>query len=483
MRRVLVLLSASLLACSTTSTLSGPASQAPATAVVAGDPSPDAVALAVASDAPNPNAPWVGAAPASDVFLAGSSDSFMAVWVDVPKTTVEKHAPAAVALVIDTSGSMAQGNKIAHAREAATRMVSSLRDGDIVSLHAFSDDVRELVAPTRLDAQSRQRIAGTISELSASGGTNLFEGVRQAGLAAMASPSTHSVRRVVLISDGNATVGTTSVDLIGNLGERAADRGVQVTSVGVGLDYNEKTLNQLSIRSAGRLYHVTESKVLPEIVESEIALLKSSRATNARINIVPAPGVTLLGVQGSRATSRPDGSLEVPLGSMFAGQHREFIVRVRVNAPAEGSHPLASVRFAFADPTDGNLERLQETVARFDGTTDGALVAARKNLKAQGVFAMLAASDATSQAAFAFENDDFRGADDRLREAETQLKSMAAVAAAPADKKRFEESAARVSQQRSAAAGAAAAPAPARAAAKRKMSLESNDAAMDFSGH
>jgi hypothetical protein len=60
---------------------------------------------------------------------------------------------------------------------------------------------------------------------------------------------------------------------------------------------------------------------------------------------------------------------------------------------------------------------------------------------------------------------------------------MAAVAAAPADKKRFEESAARVSQQRSAAAGAAAAPAPARAAAKRKMSLESNDAAMDFSGH
>jgi Mg-chelatase subunit ChlD len=114
------------------------------------------------------------------VFLAGSSDSFMAVWVDVPKTTVEKHAPAAVALVIDTSGSMAQGNKIAHAREAATRMVSSLRDGDIVSLHAFSDDVRELVAPTRLDAQSRQRIAGTISELSASGGTSSRASGKQA---------------------------------------------------------------------------------------------------------------------------------------------------------------------------------------------------------------------------------------------------------------------------------------------------------------
>jgi len=223
MRRLLIALgiSASVIGCAP----SVPTPTAPGSGsnVVAGDGN---VAL---PDGPKANGPWVGAAAANDAFVSGMQETFVAVWVDVPNVTSnQSQAPAAVSLVIDTSGSMS-GDKIKHAREGAVRLVESLRDGDIVSVHSFSDAAQERVAPTRLDARSRQQIAGVIAELRAEGGTNLFEGVRAAGMAAMAAPATHSIRRVVLISDGNATVGNTSTDMIAMLGERAADRSVQIT--------------------------------------------------------------------------------------------------------------------------------------------------------------------------------------------------------------------------------------------------------------
>lgn len=482
MRRLLIALglSATLIGCGSSATTT---SNVPTNTVAAdGTVSTDGIVVAAQTDAPNPNGPWIGAAAASDAFVPGTQDTFVAVWVDVPQASEKvSQAPVAVALVIDTSGSMA-GDKIRHARESAQKLVDNLRDGDIVSLHSFSDSVRERVAPVKLDSRSRQLISGMISELSAEGGTNLFDGVRTAGMAAMSAPTTHPIRRVVLISDGNATVGTTSLDMIGMLGEKAGDRSVQLTAIGVGLDYNERALNQLAVRSSGRLYHLTDSKNLPEIVQSEMALLKSTRAANAKVAIVAAPGVEILGVEGVRGTF-VNGSLEVPLGAMFAGQHKEFVVRARLRAPESGSHPIASVRLVFSDPTEGNLERIQETVARFDVVNDPSVATSRKNSKAQGVLAMVDASKSTESAAVALNDDNFDEADRQLAMTEKNLRSAAQTATTKADRERLEESAQRVGRARAGAAGVAAAPAPAKAAAKRKAALETNDAALDFSGN
>jgi len=446
-----------------------------AVASVAADPQ---IAAAQASDAPSPSGTWVGAATASDALVSGPQESFVAVWVDVPKQQAEAHAPAAVALSIDVSGSMA-GDKIVRAREAAARFVTQLRDGDIVSVHSFADSTREHVPPTRLDATSRARIASVIAELSPQGGTNLFEGVRAAGLSAMSAPPSHPVRRVVLISDGLATVGTTSREQLANLGEKAGDRGVQVTAIGVGLDYDERTLNRLAQSSSGRLYHLADARALPEILQAELGLLTSTRATNARVAIVPAPGVQVLGVDGARSVHRA-GTLEVPLGAMFAGQHKEFVVRVRFTAPQEGKHPLASVRFVYDDPTEGNLERVQEAIARFEVVRDPSL--ARLNDRAQGVFAMVTAGLVTERAAQAIDADRFDEAERELAQVEQRLRTQASAARDAKEKQRFEFSAEQVSSARKGASAAAQAPAAARPAAKRAVTLKANDAALDMQG-
>lgn len=478
MRRLLLALGlASLLGCGTTSSSSGP--KGPNTVANLDAP------VAVANDAPNPNGLWVGTAAGSDAFVPGMQETFVAVWVDVPNDEKAGKAPAAVALTIDTSGSMA-GEKIVHARAAAQKLVSELRDGDIVSVTTFSDRAEERVMPTRLDASSRARIASVLSELRADGGTNLFEGVRQAGMTVMGAPASHPIRRVVLISDGIATVGMTSRDQLANLGEKAGDRSVQLTAIGVGLDYDEVTLNQLAVRSSGRLYHLTDTRALPEIVSSEMKLLKGTRATNTRVSIVPAPGVEIVSVEGARGMAQPCGGagcpVDVQLGAMFAGQHKEFVVRVRLMAPEAGSHPVASVRLLFHDPAENNLERVQEAVARFDVVNDPLVAAQRKNDRAQSVFAMIDAGKATEIAAQSINADDFDRAERELAATEQKLRAQASASTSKKDKARLEESANRVGRARSGAAKAAAAPPAARPAEKRKQALEANDAAMDLQG-
>src|SRR5690348_3091767 len=64
------------------------------------------------------NGSWIGAAGLSDLVLAGSSETILGVWVDVPAKAKQATSSSAVALVVDTSGSMG-GAKIENARSAA----------------------------------------------------------------------------------------------------------------------------------------------------------------------------------------------------------------------------------------------------------------------------------------------------------------------------------------------------------------------------
>lgn len=466
-----------------------PADAAAAKTAPAGDkavaqvaaPAPDAPALTPgAPGAEEPrihNGPWIGAAGASDFVVPGAQDTQLGVWIDVPAALKKTRVPAAVSIVVDVSGSMG-GDKIVHARGAARSFINGLSDGDLVSLIAFSDSAREIISSTALNASTRQMVLAAVDGLQPEGGTNMFDGLRLGEGRAVTAPASHSVRRIVLISDGKANVGPASADVLGALAQRGAERGVQITSVGVGVDYDESTLNALAINSSGRLYHLSEPREMPAILEKELALLQGTAATEAFVEIVPAPGVQLLGVNGARTRWASDGALRVDLGTMFAGQHREMLVRARLTAPSDGKHALASVRLHFRDPADGNLERVQEVVARYEVTPDAQRVAASQNARTMTIAAMMDAGQATVEAAQQVNSGDFEAADKKLAQAEEKLKATAAQARSKDEQQRAIAAAATVSKQRAAARGAAAKPAPAR----RNDVLEMNQSGMKAMG-
>lgn len=395
---------------------------------------------------------WIGAAAEGDVLASGTRETFLGVWVDVPAGRPEARPPMEVALVVDTSGSMA-GSKIESARGAATQLVKSLKDGDIVALDAFSDDARTIVPPTRLDMHTRSEILREIAQLVPRGGTNMFSGLSLAESQMAAAPASHTLRRVVVISDGIANVGPSSPEILGAIAERGLRNRAQVTSFGVGVDYDERTLNALSVRSSGRLYHIGEPREMAGILKNELALLEGTLASDAFVEIMPAPGVQVIGADGLRTEMR-DGALRIPLGALHAGQHREALVRVRITDPAafEGhTRSMASVRLRFRDAAEGDLERIQEVVARTQLGGDDALVAKSVSSRTKAIVAIMDASRTQMAAAQRINAGDFIDADKELEKAQATLSAQARVVTAPAEKRRLEVAADRVATARAAA--------------------------------
>lgn len=447
---------------------------------------PSAAAAEAPSSRPEPRPSgnqgvWIGAAGASDFVLPGRRETQLGVWIDVPAARAargQQRAPAAVVLLVDASGSM-QGPKMESARAAAQAFVDRLPDGDLVSVASFADTAEARVSPTVLGPSTRPAVARAIAALGPDGSTNLFAGLQLAEQHALAAPSTHAVRRVVLISDGQANIGPSSPDILGALAQRGAAHGVQVTSIGVGADYDERTLNALAIGSSGRLYHLTEAREMSSVLERELALLQTTAATGAFVEIVPAPGVELLDVPNER-TERSGDALRVLLGTMFGGQHREMLVRARVTAPTAGSHPLASVRLHFRDAESGNLPRVQEVVASYDVTSDPALVAAHQNEKTQTIAAVMEAGMMQLDAAQEVSAGNFGAAEAKLAAAEDRLRQQAARARSDKEKERAVQAASAVaSARKTARAAAAAPPSP---AARRMEALEMNSASPVWSG-
>lgn len=431
---------------------------------------------------PRSSGAWLGGALASTHVLAGAQAQWMGVWIDVPEQIASTHVPMALSLAIDTSGSM-EGDKIVHARAAARRLIDGLHDGDIVSIVTFSDRARVVVDRVVLDPATRRHAMAVIEELGANGGTALHQGLATAqSLLRASTGDDHPVRRVVVISDGMATVGPSSSDTLGALAEEGVAHGIQVTSLGVGLDYDENTLNALAVRSSGRLYHLAEPEELPAIVEQEMTLLAGTAMTDAELELVPGPGVRFEGMQHARWSSG-SGAIRVPLGTMHAGQQRELLVRVHVDAHEPGERALASVRIHFRDPRRSNIARVQESLVSAVVTDDPRLVAKNEHPRTQSIVAMQESATLALAASQLVNTGQLAAADVELERAERSLREQAKKTKHRPARDKLLRQADRLTKGRSSVKAAASASPTTRSKASRATALDLNEAAMGSVGY
>src|SRR5262245_65821326 len=88
-----------------------------------------------------------------------------------------EEATLALALVIDKSGSMS-GPKMDLTKEAARATAEALPPSDQIAVIVFDTQAQAVVRLQR--AANRQRILGDIARITASGGTNILAGLREA---------------------------------------------------------------------------------------------------------------------------------------------------------------------------------------------------------------------------------------------------------------------------------------------------------------
>ena len=157
--------------------------------------------------------------------------------------------PLNVTLVLDASGSMADGNRVEIARSAAESLRRGLRDDDRIAVVHFSNNVirRLTVEGTRPDDRA---VRDSINALFPTHSTNvqagLDLGVELADEMRRERPDAYNY--IILMSDGVANVDATDpFRILRRVGDRDDQNPLRLITIGVGIsNYNDYLLEQLA---------------------------------------------------------------------------------------------------------------------------------------------------------------------------------------------------------------------------------------------
>jgi len=260
---------------------------------------------------------------------------------DADQRRVER-APLSIAVVLDTSGSMA-GEKIQEAKRSCIRLVREMRDDDEIAFVRYASDT-ELVQPRVMVGRVREALIARIEAIEAGGGTNIPPALSQA-MGALADAGRGRVRRVVLASDGLDA----SRALSESYARSGAAKGVTVSSMGIGLDFDEGYMGGVAQAGHGNFGFVKDAASLATFLHRELEETASTTVEGVSARLRLPEGVRFVGATG--ADGRPVGASEIELaaGSLFAGEERRIIVELAVSLAAgerrglEGSVSFSSV--------------------------------------------------------------------------------------------------------------------------------------------
>ena len=266
-----------------------------------------------------------------------------------------KRTPVNVSIVLDRSGSM-QGEKIRKAKEAAVMAVNRLSQDDILSIVAYDDTVGVLLPATKVTDKSEIRAA--IGKIEAGDSTALFAGVSKGAKEVHKFLDENRVNRVILLSDGLANVGPSSPSELGDLGASLIKDGISVTTIGLGLGFNEDLMTQLAMKSDGNHAFVENAADLTKIFDQEFGDVLSVVAQEVTIRIECLGGIRPVRVLGREADISGQ-TVTASLNQLYSNQEKYVILEVEVPAGSAGSSlDVAQVEVTYANMATKSTDHL-----------------------------------------------------------------------------------------------------------------------------
>lgn len=262
--------------------------------------------------------------------------------------------PLNLSLVLDRSGSMADKGKIEYLREAAKMAVGSLGERDVVSVVEFDDRITLMWPASHV--HDIEHLQSEIDGLSPRGSTNLAGGMQRGIDEALGAReglhlSPETLSRVILLTDGLANTGLTDHGAIAEMAAHARDEGVRVSTIGLGLDYDEDLLQSIAEGGGGKYYYVESPVQLADIFRNELNSAFATRARDIHLAFHGSEAVKGAEIIGFGNNSARDATALWP--DFYAGETRTALIRLEVRANATGPLPLGRLDIAWRDARTG----------------------------------------------------------------------------------------------------------------------------------
>ena len=336
------------------------------------------------------------------------------VGVATPGKPLSQRAPMNLVFLVDVSGSMDQADKLGLAKQSLRTLVASLGAGDSVALVTYAGST-EVVLPATSGAEHRAILAA-IDRLRADGSTAMGSGLELAYQQARARLSAKAASRVIVLSDGDANVGPSSLDEMLQIIDRGRRDGVTLSTIGFGMgNYRAELMEQLGDRGNGNNYYVDSAAAATKLFTTDLVAMLEVAAKDVKLQVDFDPTMVaryrLLGYE-NRAIADADFRVDtVDAGEVGVGHQVTALYEVVLTARASQTTPLGAVRIRYKAPRAGDADPAREEAFAMASGPAATFASAPAELRF-----------ATAAAGFA---DVLRGAEDAQRWSLTQIADVA----------------------------------------------------------
>jgi len=281
--------------------------------------------------------------------------------IDADKLKAE---PISVIAVVDRSGSMS-GEPIENVKHALRAVLSQLGEDDRMGIVIYGDDTVVHLPVSDVDGHRRE-IDHAISSIEIDGSTYMEAGLRLGYETAFRElDKSNGKTRLMLFTDEQPNVGDTTAEGFMVQARAGAERGVGLTTIGVGVQYDGDLAAEISSTRGGNLFFIDTEKDARALFARDFRNMTSEVASDIVIAMTPPEGYAITGVFGVPAdmlTETQEGTVTVTVGSAFLSSNgggiyaslgRDASRQHLPPAPLTEGQSMLDVQLSYVDAKNG----------------------------------------------------------------------------------------------------------------------------------
>jgi len=265
------------------------------------------------------------------VLLSKDNKVHMMVELVAPEADENKRNPLIICAVIDRSGSMT-GEKLDQVKQSMYKLIDHLTENDhlgLVFFNSFSSSVKFM----KMGSAAKDKMKREIAAIQADGCTDIGRALNEASeMYSNFEGSVSSVERVILLTDGQPTTGISAPEQFIPV-IRKIRKGVGLSCIGYGKDYNENLLTEIAKEGKGGNYFVDTPDNVSKVFAVELGGLLSCFAQDAVVSVKMHKGAKIVNVLNDldvSTTQDDDGDLvtNISVGDVFGGENKSVVIKI-----------------------------------------------------------------------------------------------------------------------------------------------------------
>lgn len=267
-------------------------------------------------------------------------------------------APLNLCLVVDRSTSM-KGARLQGLKTAVHKIVDECDADDLISVVTFSDDA-EVLVPAQHPRDPRE-VKTLVSTIRADGATAIYSGLKKGLDQAELNRQPRYVNHIILITDGR-TYGDEDDCL--RLAAEAHKRGVGISAMGIGEDWNDRFLDALASHTGGASTYVSSPEAVVSFLQERVRTLATTSVERLQLLAASSAAVDLASV--TRIVPNPmvldAASQPIPLGAINGGEPGRLMLEFHLKTGAAEPGPFFVGRVDISGEVLGARQRAERVV-------------------------------------------------------------------------------------------------------------------------